>query len=151
MKLNKIDEVWNSANLFFKWRFDSLSSRNFATMATWRNDFFLYYAPLFAIELEKLWMTKSQPCVKPACLPSITSNAENNELWNTDRLTSFTSHNCNLFQSSSSLPICASFVFAVLFIHSFHVSISYFLFSLSLVAVSTVWFLLNTFCMTQLL
>ena len=36
MKLNKIYEVWNSANPLFKWRFDLLSSRNFATMATWR-------------------------------------------------------------------------------------------------------------------
>ena len=98
-----------------------------------------------------LWMAKSQPGVKPTCLPSITSNAEKNELWNTDRLTSFTRQNYNPFQSSSSLPICASFVSAVLFIHSFHVLISYFLFSLSFVAVSTVWFLLNTFCMTQLL
>ena len=38
MKLNKIDEVWNSANPLFKWRFDLLSPRNFATMATWRNE-----------------------------------------------------------------------------------------------------------------
>ena len=34
MKLNKINEVLNSA----KWIFGLLSSRNFATMATWRND-----------------------------------------------------------------------------------------------------------------
>ena len=39
MKLNKIDEVWNSANLLFKWIFGLLSSKNFATMAMWRNDF----------------------------------------------------------------------------------------------------------------
>ena len=39
MNLDKIDEVWNSANPLFKWRFDLLSSRNFATMATWRKDF----------------------------------------------------------------------------------------------------------------
>ena len=39
MKLNKIDEVWNSASPLFKWRFGLLSPRNFATMATWRNDF----------------------------------------------------------------------------------------------------------------
>ena len=98
-----------------------------------------------------LWMTKSQPRVKPTCLPSITSNAEKKkDLWNTDRLTSFTSQNCNPFQSSSSLPVRVSFVFAVLLKPSFHVLISNFLFSLSLVAVSTVWILLNTF-MTQLL
>ena len=39
MKLNKIEEVWNSANLLFKWIFGLTSSKNFATMATWRNDF----------------------------------------------------------------------------------------------------------------
>ena len=38
-KLNKIDEVWNSAKLLFKWIFGLLSTQNFATMATWRNDF----------------------------------------------------------------------------------------------------------------
>ena len=32
VKLNKIDEVWNSANPLFKWRFGLLSSKNFATM-----------------------------------------------------------------------------------------------------------------------
>ena len=39
MKWNKIDEVWNSANLRFKWIFGLLSSKNDATMATWPNDF----------------------------------------------------------------------------------------------------------------
>ena len=39
MKLNKIEEVWNSANLLFKWIFGLSLSKNFATMATWRNDF----------------------------------------------------------------------------------------------------------------
>ena len=38
MKLNKIDEVWNSANLLFKWIFGLLSTEHFATMATWCND-----------------------------------------------------------------------------------------------------------------
>ena len=38
MKMNKIDEVWNSANLLFKWICGLLSSKHFATMATWRND-----------------------------------------------------------------------------------------------------------------
>ena len=40
-KLNeiKIEEIWNSANPLFKWHFGLLSSRNVATMATWRNDF----------------------------------------------------------------------------------------------------------------
>ena len=39
VKLNAIDEVWKSTNSLFKWIFGSLSSRNFATMATWRKDF----------------------------------------------------------------------------------------------------------------
>ena len=39
MKLNEIDEVWNSVNPLFNWCFGLLSSRNFASMATWRNDF----------------------------------------------------------------------------------------------------------------
>ena len=45
MKLNDIDEVWNRANFtFFKSKlkrdvFGLLSSKSFATMATWRNDF----------------------------------------------------------------------------------------------------------------
>ena len=38
MKLNKIDDVWNSANTLFKWRFRLLSSRSFTTMATWRHE-----------------------------------------------------------------------------------------------------------------
>ena len=39
MKLNETDEVWNSVNPLFNWCFGLLSSRNFASMATWRNDF----------------------------------------------------------------------------------------------------------------
>ena len=39
MKVNKIDEVWNSVNLLLKWIFSLLSSKNFATKAMWRNDF----------------------------------------------------------------------------------------------------------------
>ena len=41
MNLNKIDEVKNIANPLFKWPFGLLSSRNFATIARWRNDFSL--------------------------------------------------------------------------------------------------------------
>ena len=41
MKLNKIDEIWNSANSPFKWIFSLLSFKNFATMAMWRNDLLL--------------------------------------------------------------------------------------------------------------
>ena len=47
MKLNKIDEVWNSVNPLFKWRFGLLSSKNFATMATWRNDFSSLFSDQF--------------------------------------------------------------------------------------------------------
>ena len=41
MKLNKIGEVWNSANrlLHVSDLIGLLSPKNFATMATWRNDF----------------------------------------------------------------------------------------------------------------
>ena len=39
MKLNKIGEVWNSANRLLSDFIGLLSSKNFATMATWRNDF----------------------------------------------------------------------------------------------------------------
>ena len=39
MKMNKIDEVWNSVNLLLKWIFSLLSPKNFATKAMWRNDF----------------------------------------------------------------------------------------------------------------
>ena len=39
MELNKIDQVWNRRIHFLSAVFGLLSSRNFATMATWRNDF----------------------------------------------------------------------------------------------------------------
>ena len=39
MKLKKIGEVWNSANRLLKGVIGLLSSKNFATMATGRNDF----------------------------------------------------------------------------------------------------------------
>ena len=39
MKLNNIDEVWNSTNALLSDVFGLLSSRNFAIMATWRNNF----------------------------------------------------------------------------------------------------------------
>ena len=39
MKLNKIGEVWNSANRLLSDFIGLLSSKNFDTMATWRNDF----------------------------------------------------------------------------------------------------------------
>ena len=39
MKLNKIGEVWNSANRLSSYFIGLLSSKNFATMATWRKDF----------------------------------------------------------------------------------------------------------------
>ena len=39
MKLNKIGEVWNSANRLLSDFIGLMSSKNFATMASWRNDF----------------------------------------------------------------------------------------------------------------
>ena len=42
MELNKIDEFWNSANSLFKLIFSLLTSKNFVTMATWRNYFSLF-------------------------------------------------------------------------------------------------------------
>ena len=41
MKLNKIGKVWNGANSFLSDFFGLSSSKNFATMATWRNEFSL--------------------------------------------------------------------------------------------------------------
>ena len=42
MKLSKIGKVWNGANSFLSDFFGLSSSKNFATMATWRNEFSLY-------------------------------------------------------------------------------------------------------------
>ena len=39
MKLNKIGEIWNSANRLLSDFIGLLSSKNFATMVMWRNDF----------------------------------------------------------------------------------------------------------------
>ena len=39
VKSIKIDELWNGVNVLLSAVFGLLSSRNFATMATWRNDF----------------------------------------------------------------------------------------------------------------
>ena len=39
MKLNKIGEVWNSKNRLLSDFIGLLSSKSFATTATWRNDF----------------------------------------------------------------------------------------------------------------
>ena len=44
MKVNKIGEVWNSANRLLSDFIGLLSSKNFATMATWRNDFSSLYS-----------------------------------------------------------------------------------------------------------
>ena len=42
MKLNKIGEVWNSANRLLGDFIGLLSSKNFATTVIWRNDSTLY-------------------------------------------------------------------------------------------------------------
>ena len=39
MKLNKFDELWNSANLLLKRILGLLSSKNVATMTMWCNNF----------------------------------------------------------------------------------------------------------------
>ena len=39
MKLNKIGEVWNSANRLLSDFISLLSPKNFATMVTWQNNF----------------------------------------------------------------------------------------------------------------
>ena len=39
MKLNKVGEVWGSANRLLSDFIGLLSSKHFATMATWRNEF----------------------------------------------------------------------------------------------------------------
>ena len=46
MKLNKIGEVWNSANGLLSDVFGFLSSKNFATIPAWRNDFSLLVLPI---------------------------------------------------------------------------------------------------------
>ena len=46
MKLNKIGEVWNIANRLLSDFFGLLSSKNFASMATWRNDVSSLLRPL---------------------------------------------------------------------------------------------------------
>ena len=103
-----------------------------------------------------LWMTKSQHCVKRIWLRSIISNVANNK---NEKLLSqqvFKNHNCNTFQSSFSVePVCPSLspfvhvlcIWQLVLTSSFHVLISYFLVSLKLVAVVTVWSL--TISMTQ--
>ena len=66
MKLNKIDEVWSSANPLFKWRFRFAVIENFATMAMWRNDFsslfkrtVLDWIPV-SLSVELSWITDSR-------------------------------------------------------------------------------------------
>ena len=62
MKLNRIDKVWNSANPLFRWRFGLLSSRNFATMATWRNDFSSLLSLLHKTRVA-MWFPSKKPRV----------------------------------------------------------------------------------------
>ena len=50
MKSNKIGEIWNSANRLLSDLIDLLSSKNFATMATWRNDFSSLFIRDFKIQ-----------------------------------------------------------------------------------------------------
>ena len=59
MKMNKIDEVWNSVNLLLKWIFSLLSSKNFATKAMWCNDFLSINEALLGwVYLSVVWIAK---------------------------------------------------------------------------------------------
>ena len=70
MKLNKINEVWNSANSIFKWRvFSLLSSRNFATLAMWHNDFSSLLPDYLTVNREYLGM-RSSPLLNKSPLKS---------------------------------------------------------------------------------
>ena len=54
MKLNKIGQVWNSANRLLSDFIGLLSSKNFATMATWRKHFSsLSYGSLFYMQISR--------------------------------------------------------------------------------------------------
>ena len=57
MKLNKIGEVWNSANGLLSDLFGFLSSNNFATIATWRNDF----SSLLVLPIDNKTNKKTKP------------------------------------------------------------------------------------------
>ena len=59
MKMNKIDEVWNSVNLLLKWIFSLLPSKNFSAMAMWRNDFLSINEALLGwVCLSVVWISK---------------------------------------------------------------------------------------------
>ena len=60
MKLNKIDEVWKSANSLFEWRF-----RFVTTMATWRNDFSSLCTLFLDQKLLQFWQHTS--CITYVC------------------------------------------------------------------------------------
>ena len=82
-------------------------------------------------EITCLWQNHS--FVANKCLLSITSNVTNkkSELWKTVRQTShgFRNHNCNPFQSLSSLSMRVSFCISMLSIPCFHVFSGYFCFT----------------------
>ena len=62
MKLNKIGKVWNSVNKLLSDFIGLLSCKNFATMATWCNDFSLL---VYSVRLHLLWVysyTNEQEC-----------------------------------------------------------------------------------------
>ena len=87
-------------------------------------------------------MTKSQLRIKQVSLLThyIKRYKQQNELWETVRLTSFLKNwDCDPFQSSSSLFICAFFFI----IPSLNVLSPYFNMSINLVSALTVWILIN--------
>ena len=55
MKLKKTGEVWNSANRLLSDLIGLLSSQNFATMATWRNDFSSLLSPGEMVGVNLTW------------------------------------------------------------------------------------------------
>ena len=63
MKLDKIDEVWNSAKSLFKWCFCFVVIRKFCYHATWRNDFsVLFVVYVFRILLASFLLSKLPAC-----------------------------------------------------------------------------------------
>ena len=96
------------------WSFALLSSRNSATMVTWRHT-----SPLYSVwKLINLFVNDTITAFcRTICLPSFISNVTNykDKLWKTARLTSkFKNHDCNL--CFSSFQVCHSvspFVFVL--------------------------------------
>ena len=100
------------------WSFALLSSRNSATMVTWRHT-----SPLYSVwKLINLFVNDTITAFcRTICLPSFISNVTNykDKLWKTARLTSkFKNHDCNLCFSSfqvchSVSPLYLSYIYSL--------------------------------------